>query len=271
MIEKFYLDEWQQTHPWPDLMKVEQDLIISKALVCLYNNKHIKDTLAFRGGTALNKIFINPAARYSEDLDFVQIPDEPVGKTIGAIRSTLDSWLGEPRRNFTKRSVKLIYRYKTIDNAQAKLKIEINITEHFKVESFQQHPFSVSSEWFNGDAFITSYTLDELIGTKLRALYQRRKGRDLFDLWFTLKNGLIDVSNVVSIFEKYCNFQKEPITRAMFEKSLHLKKQHQDFQSDILPLLAPEAQWDFSKAMKIVEAEFIQKLKGKSWRGDNMQ
>jgi predicted nucleotidyltransferase component of viral defense system len=249
---------------------IEQDLIISRALVCLYNNKHIKDTLAFRGGTALNKLFIKPAARYSEDLDFVQIPDEPIGKTINAIRSTLDSWLGKPRRNFTKRSTKLIYRYKTADNAPAKLKIEINIAEHFQVESLQQYPFSVSSEWFNGDSFITSYTLDELMGTKLRALYQRRKGRDLFDLWFILKNGLIDVSNVVSIFEKYCNFQKELITRAMFEKSLHLKKYNQDFQLDILPLLTPETQWSFPQAIKIVETEFIHRLKGKPWQ-DNVK
>ncbi|MGD9152235.1 MAG: nucleotidyl transferase AbiEii/AbiGii toxin family protein [Gammaproteobacteria bacterium] len=231
-------------------------------------NEHIKNTLAFRGGTALNKIFITPAARYSEDLDFVQIPDEPIGKTVNAIRSALDSWLGEPRRNFTKRGVKLIYRYKAADNSFAKLKIEINITEHFQIEPFQQYPFSVSSEWFDGDAFITSYTLDELMGTKLRALYQRRKGRDLFDLWFTLKNDLINVSNVISIFEKYCSFQKEPITRAMFEKSLHLKKQYQDFQVDILPLLTPEAQWDFSQAMSVVEDKFIQKLKGKSWQGN---
>lgn len=267
MIPELYIEQWKTYAPWSTSLMVEQDLIISRALVCLYNNEHIRNTLAFRGGTALNKIFINPAVRYSEDLDFVQIPDEPIGKTINAIRSVLDSWLGEPRRNFTKRGVKLIYRYKTVDNASAKLKIEINITEHFQVESFQKYSFSVFSEWFNGDTSITSYTLDELMGTKLRALYQRRKGRDLFDLWFTLKNGLIDVSNVVSIFEKYCNFNQEPITRAMFEKSLHLKKQHKDFQSDILSLLTPEIQWNFSKAMSIVEAEFVQKLKGKSWQG----
>lgn len=73
----------------------------------------------------------------------------------------------------------------------------------------------------------------------------------------------------MSIFEKHCDFQKEFITRAMFEKNLHLKKKYQDFKSDILPLLTPETQWDFSRAMKTVEIEFIQKLKGEPWQGSN--
>ncbi|MGD9152233.1 MAG: hypothetical protein PVG30_01050 [Gammaproteobacteria bacterium] len=41
MIEKIYLDEWRQAAPWKTLLMVEQDLIISKALVCLYNPAYI--------------------------------------------------------------------------------------------------------------------------------------------------------------------------------------------------------------------------------------
>ncbi len=69
---------------------VEQDLIINRALVSLYGNKKIRDNLIFRGETALNKIYLKPSARYSEDLDFVQTRAEPIGETIDAIRIALN-------------------------------------------------------------------------------------------------------------------------------------------------------------------------------------
>lgn len=64
-----------------------------------------------------------------------------------------------------------------------KLKIEINTQEHFTILEHQQKLFSVSSDWINGEAEIRTYQLEELLGIKLRALFQRKKGRDLFDLW----------------------------------------------------------------------------------------
>jgi len=217
MIPEMYIEQWKENAPWVTLSMIEQDMVISRALVALYNEPKISNALAFRGGTALNKLFIQPAARYSEDLDFVQIASEPIGGTIDAIRNVMDEWMGDPKRKLTERSAKLIYRYKAIDNTTAKLKIEINTTEHFQIESLQKYPFSISSEWFGGEASIVSYTLDELMGTKLRALYQRRKGRDLFDLWFVLDKGMIDVDKVISVFEAHCVKYKDPITRAMFE------------------------------------------------------
>jgi len=117
------------------------------------------DSLAFRGGTALNKIFIRPAVRYSEDLDFVQLKSEPIGETIAAIRIALDHWLGEPKRKLTKRSAKLIYRYSSIDGVNAKLKVEINTTEHFHIEPLAEHSFTMDSEWFRGKTFIKTYHL----------------------------------------------------------------------------------------------------------------
>lgn len=66
---------------------------------------------------------------------------------------------------------------------QIRLKVEINCFEHFNVLGLQEVPFRVESGWFTGEARLTTYQLEELVGTKLRALYQRKKGRDLFDLY----------------------------------------------------------------------------------------
>ena len=71
MIPEYSLTEWRQEVPWVRDYQVEQDLMISRALVSLYENPKIKDHLVFRGGTALHKLYIKPAARYSEDIDLV--------------------------------------------------------------------------------------------------------------------------------------------------------------------------------------------------------
>lgn len=266
MIPEAYLIQWRQQAPWRSLLMVEQDLILSRALIDLYSQSEVSDSLAFRGGTALNKLFLTPPARYSEDLDFVQIRSEPIGKVLTAIRTALDSWLGEPKRKITERSVKLFYRYEAIDGSVGKIKLEINTTEHFQVEPLQYLPISVNSPWFNGQTSLVTYRLNELMGTKLRALYQRRKGRDLFDLWLMLDRQLIDPETVISIFQRYSEHNDEHVTRALFEKSLHYKKQHPDFIGDMTPLLADPQVWDFDKALSLVQEHLVSKLPGNAWK-----
>jgi predicted nucleotidyltransferase component of viral defense system len=66
------------------------------------------------------------------------------------------------------------------------LKVETNTREHFTVSDLVKVPFKVNSSWFTGNCELTTYALEELLGTKLRALYQRKKGRDLYDLYNAL-------------------------------------------------------------------------------------
>lgn len=133
MIPNIFIQNWSNHVKWQTPDQIEQDLIISRALVDLYNDPHIKDALVFRGGTALNKLFISPPSRYSEDIDFVQKNADPIGQTINAIREVLKPWLGDPKWKITQRSAKLIYKYESISKSASKLKIEINTTEHFQV------------------------------------------------------------------------------------------------------------------------------------------
>ena len=71
--------------------------------------------------------------------------------------------------------------------SRSRLKVEINSREHFTELGHARVPIRVDNRWFTGEAEVTSYHLDELLATKLGALYQRKKGRDLFDLWFALR------------------------------------------------------------------------------------
>lgn len=99
MIAKDCVTAWRFHAPWVSDHQVEQDLVISRALTQIFSVAETARRLAFRGGTALYKLYLQPAARYSEDIDLVQAAAEPIGDTFDAVRSVLDPWLGSPRRD----------------------------------------------------------------------------------------------------------------------------------------------------------------------------
>ncbi|MBL4620342.1 MAG: nucleotidyl transferase AbiEii/AbiGii toxin family protein, partial [Marinicaulis sp.] len=161
MIPCAYITEWRKEAPWIQNAQVEQDLVISRALVEIFSNPTLKGALAFRGGTALYKLFMKPPARYSEDIDLVQIRAEPAGEIMGALQDLLNPWLGEPRYKQTAGRVTFVYRFDSEDMSPLplKLKIEINTREHFSVYGIKDHAFEVSSRWFEGKCEIGCYEL----------------------------------------------------------------------------------------------------------------
>lgn len=97
MIPRDYITEWRAQAPWVQDFQVEQDLVISRALVEIFAHPLLGESLAFRGGTALYKLHLKPPARYSEDIDLVQVHSGPAGPAMDALRAVLDPWLGAPR------------------------------------------------------------------------------------------------------------------------------------------------------------------------------
>ena len=63
MIAKDYITAWRAHAPWVSDHQVEQDLVISRALVQMFGVAEIGRTLAFRGGTALYKLHLRPSVR----------------------------------------------------------------------------------------------------------------------------------------------------------------------------------------------------------------
>jgi predicted nucleotidyltransferase component of viral defense system len=273
MISRDFLTEWRRLVPWPRDVQVEMDLIISRALVEIYSLPSIQKALAFRGGTALYKIHIVPPPRFSEDIDLVQIRRERIGETLNSLRTVLDPWMGNPRRDFSEGNVKLIYRLTSggTPPQTMRLKIEINTQEHFAVRGYETRSLKVNSRWFSGTADITTYGLEELLATKLRALYQRKKGRDLFDLWYALQHANVSAENVTDVFQAYMEQEGHRVSRAEYEKNLARKIFEKRFIADIGDLLAPGTAYDQMAAYKMVSSTLVERLPGDPWRGDGSQ
>lgn len=267
MIPADFIAEWRAHTRWATDEQVEQDLVLSRALVAIFEDPELAGTLALRGGTALHKLHFSPPRRYSNDIDLVQLQPGPFGATMDRLRARLDGWLGEPRRE-QGQGVRLVYRFESEvpPVVRLKLKIETNTREHFTVRGTIRMPFTVASRWWNGTANVTTYRPEELLGTKLRALFQRRKGRDLFDLVLALEAG-IDPAAVVDMFLAYTKAEGRDITRAIFEENLDVKFRLPSFTDDIAILLPPGTTFDFAAGAARVANELVARLPGDPWKG----
>tara|TARA_R110002049_G_scaffold272440_1_gene449978 strand:+ start:9091 stop:9882 length:792 start_codon:yes stop_codon:yes gene_type:complete len=263
MIPRRYITEWKANAPWPTDAQVEQDLVIERALIALFSSPFLKEHVAFRGGTALHKIYLKPQARYSEDIDLVQIKEGPIKPILQAIGKQLD-FFG------TKRSIKqninmntVTYRFESEIPPQVnmRLKIEINTREHFTVMGYTELEHRMENGWFSGSCSMNSFSIEELLATKLRALYQRRKGRDLFDLFQALTQLDVDIKNLVDTYREYMNFSiGQSPTQTQFLLNMDEKMENPDFGGDIYALLRPGIEYDQNHAYELIKKQLISNL-----------
>jgi len=262
VLPRRYIEEWKEFAPWPEDAQVEQDLVIEKALLELYADPFLQERLAFRGGTALHKLFLKPQVRYSEDIDLVQIKAEPIKDTLTAIRKQLD-FLGKPVVKQKANNNTLVYRFESEipPVINLRLKIEINCREHFNVLGYKEIEHTIENTWANGSCKLITFEVEEMLGTKLRALYQRKKGRDLFDLYYALSNLELDTSILTSCYKKYMAFSVEnPPTQKQFLLNIDKKMQDPDFDGDIYGLLRPGIEYDQNKAYELIKTELIENI-----------
>lgn len=262
MIPEIALREWSKQVPWTESVQVEQDLLICRSLIEIYNDEYLASHLAFRGGTALHKLYLSPQPRYSEDIDLVQVNAEPIKETYDRIREAL-AFLGEPKVKQKKHNNTLIFRVESevMPVAPIHLKVEINCKEHFNVLPMVRIPFAISNKWYKGECNILTYQLDELIGTKLRALYQRCKGRDLYDLYKALTTANINIDSVLSCYQKYMKFVVAHVpTYKEFIINMDDKMHDDEFLGDTQQLLRPDEYYDPQEGYEIVRAKLIDRL-----------
>jgi predicted nucleotidyltransferase component of viral defense system len=264
MIPQAYITEWANKVPWQTNEQVEQDLIICRALTEIFKDEFLANNLAFRGGTALHKLYLSPQPRYSEDIDLVQIKAGPIKPIIDKLRDEVLSFLGEPVVKQKANNNTLVFRFESeiAPVMPIRLKVEINCREHFSVIDWQKFPFSVESQWYTDSCEITTYQLEELLGTKLRALYQRRKGRDLFDLYTAITQSDLNFDQILTCYREYMNFVvgSNVPTQKEFLLNMEEKMLDTEFLGDIQLLLRNGEAYDPQKAWELVKTELIEKI-----------
>lgn len=258
MIPRAALAAWGRSVGWATDEQVEQDLLLSRLIVEIANDPYLGKELVFRGGTCLHKLHADAPYRYSEDLDYVR-------RSAGGIRdltratTAIAERLGMDVRTQIGRHPKIYLRAPFESGAgPMRIKVEVNTFERSPARDLVRVPFSVESPWYTGAADVLTFCLAELLSTKIRALFQRSKGRDLFDLWLALARLGVMPADLVDCFGPY---RPDGYTRARAEQNLRAKLPTLAFRNDLRPLVAtwPEG-YDIDVAAELVITEVLARL-----------
>lgn len=250
MIPLSYIEQWRAEAPWQESYQIEQDLLISRMLIDQFSDDFLSDKLAFRGGTALHKLYFNPALRYSEDIDLVQLDAEPIGPVMKRINAVIDFFEQKRSTEIKGHGATAKYKYNSEEsNLPLKIKVEINCQEHQSFLPIITLDHHIENDWFSGSAAIKTYQLNELLGSKLRALYQRNKGRDLFDLYMSRDVKGFDPQVIIQCFYHYMNLSgNKPPTSRQYELNIQDKMEDPAFINDMNGLIDPNLKYNIQEA-----------------------
>ena len=164
----------------------------------------------------------------------------------------------------------LVFKFRPEIDTQAtlKLKVEINTREHGNLLGIRRYPFAVDNGWYRGATEIVSFEPEELFGTKLRAMLQRRRNRDLFDLHQGIEQLSMAPEKIIACFEHYLALEGRPITRAMAEQRM-LEKLTRSLTEDVAPMLPASVRWSDSDAIEafgLVWTTLVARLGGDGWK-----
>jgi predicted nucleotidyltransferase component of viral defense system len=263
--------------PWSTQHQVEQDLLLCRAMVALFDDAFLSAQTAMRGGTLLHKIHLAPASRYSEDIDLLVVGTRPEEHIRRAVRRILADMLGTPKasvwdtlklalRNTAKpsRVLRMTYSLPSIIEPGRMLDIvvEVNVTERKPHLSVVEIPFSFPFRDKSVQTQINGYDIHEMLGTKMRAMFQRKRGRDLFDLYWALTKSPnpVDPSAIVESFQHYMKQEGTKAGRAEFVGILEVHLKDRGFCSDMEPLLRNGISYDPQSAGNYIKANLLSLL-----------
>jgi predicted nucleotidyltransferase component of viral defense system len=267
----------QAVVPWGAQYQVEQDLLLCRAMVALFDDKFLSSQVAMRGGTLLHKVHLAPPARYSEDIDLVVVGARPADHIRRAIRRVLTDVLGAPKtsvwdtlvlaiRNTVKpsRVLRMTYSTRSIiePNRTLEIVVEANVTERKPHRAIVEMPFSFPFRDKAVQTHIKGFDIHEMLGTKMRAMFQRKRGRDLFDLYWALTKSPtpVDPAAIIASFEHYLKQEGTKAGRAEFIRILDDHLKDRGFCSDMQPLLRADITYDPQAAGKYVKTHLLNLL-----------
>ncbi len=176
----------------------------------------------FKGGTALRLLYNSP--RFSEDLDF----------NSSAIRfSEIEQLLLDTLAQMEKENIRFVLKEAKqttggflgivsfeVSEALIDIQIEISLREGEK----KGETFAVSND-FVPPYNVVAVTEAELVSGKVRALLQRKKARDFYDLYFILRSHL-SVSKKKELFPQVLDILKKTNINFGRELKQFLPKSH---------------------------------------------
>lgn len=272
MIPEALRSFWSRRVDWSSDLQVEQDLWLHLFLVGLYSRPELREELVFWGGTALHLLHLAGSdghrMRYSEDLDFLRKTPGGIGPVLTPLGEMIESgglqYTYETRTTFPKAWAAIPT---SLRDVPLKVKLEFNTWERDLALGIEVHELAVSIPeeldvpgWPAGVVYISTPRLEEQAAFKVRALWERNKGRDLFDLWAAVTRGGADVEVIATVFND--NYRKDGFDPVRLLANLRGRLAEGAFESDLKPFVRswPPYEYDPALAVDLVSEEIVARL-----------
>ena len=257
MIPASDITKWGVNHPWSTRDQIEQDFLLSQAICEIANDPLLGDELIIRGGTAFHKLFLRKPYRYSEDLDYVRSSAGGIGPIMKQLVAIGDRF-GFVTSSSLAKYPKVLWKGTSESGQPLRIKIEINTYERTPALPTITMHYAVNAEYYSSQSIVKTFQTEELIATKIRAMYQRSKGRDLFDIWLSLKMLALDQRVTIDAFETY---RPNGMTAGLAIKNLEKKLESRQFLDDLYGLaILREADYDPKQAGEVVIEKLLRLL-----------
>lgn len=204
MISVEELTHWRSAVPWNDDEQVAQDLILARLVVEVANDPLLHRAVTFKGGTCLHKVWLDVPWRYSEDLDYQLTEPIDLRDLITAYRALGEKvGFSETNRNINSQFVHVLMTGTNHVGDPLRVKTDIQRAPRRLPDGTEPQEFHVDSPGFQGGGFIPAFPPEEIIASKVIAVYQRKRPRDLFDMWAAIRSDLVEAKDVAASYGTY--------------------------------------------------------------------
>jgi predicted nucleotidyltransferase component of viral defense system len=256
------LRTWADDQQIPDLTLAELDYRLTHALGAIFSDPFLRERLCLKGGTALNKLFFPAVNRLSVDLDFNAVGSKAqvlaergqVASQVMALLTAQDAGyeLTHDYRRYEQSTIQAYY-VPVSGGPRQHFKLEISFIERVPTLGQVAKPLALPAA--EPPAAVSTYRLEELAATKLRALYGRRKGRDIYDL---AQIGAFDLDEraMRKLTLYYFYHAKMIFHYPTFRANVAEKLRYRGFADDVRGLIRTNQQFDWQQASQAVLERF---------------
>lgn len=245
---------------------VEKDYVLGWMLAGISAHDALRDSWMFKGGTCLKKCFFE-TYRFSEDLDFTLTDGGHIDE--GFLKQTFDEigdWIYErtgiefpsekqdfdiyqnPRGTISCQG-KISYRGPVAPQNLPRIKLDLTADERIVLAPTRVGVFHPYGDAPAEGIDVLAYAYEELFGEKIRALAERTRPRDLYDVVNLFRNdeALPSPSVLLDVVRQKCEFKgiSVPVLRDLQQHRNELQNLWQSMLAHQLPTLPPyESFWD---------------------------
>jgi predicted nucleotidyltransferase component of viral defense system len=224
--------------------------------------------LAFKGGTALNFIYLKDLKRLSVDLDFnaigrkdelLEARDRMISPTVNAIAKDMRYTI-EVNKSYFRYGYR--FHYNNLNGQDDYVKIEISFRDRVCVLPIKECKFQFPQ--LEKIISVRALSFIELFAEKLRALYTREKGRDLFDVYNAINLVKPSMKNILRKTLIYKLFRAEPPAvfkpKDFIEKVKNFQKKRYDHALENFVLEESQVSYDEAKTKTVKKLEFLHEI-----------